>query len=179
MEQKTHILITKFAETCIKNGLYGVSRRKINLISNIIINDHVFIYDITNKEIHGPFSVKKDLFKDDTFVWEYEKPDKKQKRKTKEPKDIQKDKYPYRIQFDIDKDCFTADSSILWELYWNKNDNLLPISTSNKSVITILPDDSKLLLEKIRHQGINLKYDKPHLKNPNLNPFDFFKNRTS
>lgn len=165
MEQKSHILITGFAETCIENGLYGVSRENINLISNINLNDIVYIYDKKNKKLNGPFFVKTDLYFDETEVW----------RITKKNKEL----YPYRISFNYDKNYYIEDSSILWELYWNKNENLLPISTSNKSVITLFPKDSKLLFEKIKSKNNLLKYVKPIIENPNVSPFDYLKNWTT
>ena len=149
MASQFHLLITPRHYTmCLEYGLFGVGRAQMNQMANVRVGDLTFIYTAirlgsrTRPQIFGPFRVISEPFYNDSLVWA---PD------AKAPK---KDKYPYRVKIKLTPEHVCANPlpvQRLWDMREEgKVKSVIDASAlTNKSVINLLPNEGRLILESI------------------------------
>ncbi len=149
MQRKFHLLNSpKYFSISEEYGLFGVSERNINQISNIWKDDIVFYYTAhkvglrTAGFIHGPFSVTSDLFYNHEIVWAADK------------KHPLKDKYPFRIKFKYLEEHICLNPvpiQVFWDLKEEGKIKTVIDSSAliDKAVVTLLEEEGVLLLQTL------------------------------
>ena len=149
MANQFHLLITpRYYTMCLEYGLFGVGRAQMNQIANVRAGDLAFIYTAirvgsrTRPQIFGPFRVISEPFYNDTLVW------------APDPKAPKKDKYPYRVKIGLTPEHVCANPlpvQRLWDMREEgKVKSVIDASAlTNKSVINLLPNEGRLVLESI------------------------------
>jgi hypothetical protein len=148
---KFHLFITPiYYQKCFEYGLFGVGRSNMNQIANVHKGDFIFIYT-TQKAgsrsipfIYGPFKVVSEPFYNDEFIWAKD--------------ENGKDKYPYRIKIDTTREHICEKPISAQKLYDLREEGRIKsvIDSSaliNKSVINLLPNEGKLILESLIQQN--------------------------
>lgn len=150
---KFHLFITPtYYEKSFEYGLFGVGERQMNQIANVHKGDFCFIYTTqrigsrTRPLIYGPFRVVSEPFFNDKFVWSKD--------------DDGKDKYPYRVKIDTTKEHICEKPISAQKLYDLREEgrikSVIDSSTLiNKSIINLLPNEGKLILESLVQQNSN------------------------
>ena len=173
---KFHLFITPvYYEKCFEYGLFGVGRTQMNQIANVHIGDFAFIYTTrqigsrTQPFIYGPFKVVSEPFFNDEFVWSKD--------------ENGKDKYPYRVKIDTTSEHICEKPISAQKLYDLREEGRIKtvIDSSaliNESVINLLPNEGKLILESLIQQNskVSLKESpkKGHAeKEKQINPREF------
>lgn len=148
---KFHLFITPtYYEKCFEYGLFGVARIQMDQIANVHNGDFVFIYTTqkigsrTRPFIYGPFRVVSEPFFNDEFVWLKD--------------ENAKDKYPYRVKIDTTSEHICEKPISAQKLYDLREEGRIKsvIDSSaliNKSVINLLPNEGKLILESLIQQN--------------------------
>lgn len=122
----------------------------MNQIANVHTGDFVFIYTTrrivsrTQPFIYGPFKVISEPFYNDEFVWAKD--------------ENGKDKYPYRVKIDTTSEHICEKPISAQKLYDLREEGRIKtvIDSSaliNKSVINLLPNEGKLILESLIQQN--------------------------
>lgn len=153
MQHRFHLLNSpKYFSISEEYGLFGVSERNLNQLSNIWKGDIVFYYTArkvglrTSGFIHGPFEVTSELFYNDKIVWAEDK------------RYTGKDKYPYRIKIEYLKEHICL-NPIPIEIFWDlKEEGKIKtvIDSSaliDKAVISLLEEEGILLLEALLQEN--------------------------
>ncbi len=161
MQRKFHLLNSpKYYSISEEYGLFGVSERNINQISNIWKDDIVFYYTAhkiglrTSGFIHGPFKVTQDLFYNNKIIWDVDK---------KKP---QIDKYPFRIKFKYLEEHICLNPvpiQVFWDLKEEGKIKTVIDSSAliDKSVVTLLEEEGILLLQTLLQANFKSgKYNK-------------------
>lgn len=149
---KFHLFITPiYYQKCFEYGLFGVGRTQMNQIANVHRGDFVFIYTTqkigtrTKPFIHGPFKVLSEPYFNDEVVW------------VKDEK-TGRDKYPYRVKIDTTAEHICENPISAQKLYDLREEGRIKsvIDSSaliNKSIINLLPNEGKLILESLIQQN--------------------------
>ncbi len=163
MEQKSHILITqKFLDECLQNGIFGVTDKQINYLSNIEQGNTIFLYETSSGRFVGPFTVSKSLFKNISPIW-----------KTKNGIDP----FINRIQFE-GKEAYESDLSVIWKLLFQRNNTkMFTFNTFQRSSITLFNDEYKILIDSLKLSGTTFKEVKRNVILESSN-CDYFKHDT-
>jgi predicted RNA-binding protein len=144
-----HLFITPlYFDRCLEAGLFGVGKGQMNQIANVHAGDFAFIYTArrigsrTRPLIYGPFRVLSEPFFNDSLVW------------AASAKALGKDKYPYRVKVALTPEHVCREPlpvQKLWDLREEgKVKTVIDASAlTNKSVINLLPNEGRLLLEAI------------------------------
>jgi len=153
MQHKFHLLNSpKYFSISEEYGLFGVSERNLNQLSNIWKGDIIFYYTArkvglrTSVFIHGPFEITSELFYNDKIVWAEDK------------RYPGKDKYPYRIKIEYLKEHICL-NPIPIEIFWDlKEEGKIKtvIDSSaliDKAVISLLEEEGILLLEALLQEN--------------------------
>ena len=161
MEQKSHILITqKYLDLCVINGIFGVTDRQINYLSNIEVGNSIFIFETLSGKIVGPFTVTKSLFKNTDKIWE-----------TKGGNDP----FINRIKFEGTDVYESNDISILWKLIFKRDPSkMFTFNTFQRSNITLFKNEVTLLTELLKQNGNLLQKSKSN-KNYIESEYVYFK----
>ena len=178
MTNQFHLLITpRYYGMCLEYGLFGVGRAQMNQIANVHAGDFAFIYTATRAgsrtrpQIFGPFRVMSEPFYNDTVVW------------APDPKVPKKDKYPYRVKIRLTPEHVCSNPlpvQRLWDMREEgKVKSVIDASAlTNKSVINLLPNEGRLILESILQfnprTGRDISpYSGHELKECAIDPCDF------
>jgi len=149
MTARFHLFITPlYFDRCLEAGLFGVGKGQMNQIANVHAGDFAFVYTArrvgsrTRPLIYGPFRVLSEPFFNDSVVW----------AKTKTAP--QTDKYPYRVKIALTPEHVCKEPlpvQKLWDLREEgKVKTVIDASAlTNKSVINLLPNEGRLVLEAI------------------------------
>jgi hypothetical protein len=149
MTARFHLFITPvYFDRCLEAGLFGVGKRQMNQIANVHAGDFAFIYTArrirtrTRPLIYGPFRVLTEPFFNDSVVW------------VEDPKTPAKDKYPFRVKIALTEEHVCREPlpvQKLWDLREEgKVKTVIDASAlTNKSVINLLPNEGRLILEAI------------------------------
>jgi len=149
---KFHLFITPiYYQKCFEYGLFGVGRTQMNQIANVHRGDFAFIYTTqkigtrTKPFIYGPFKVISEPYFNDEIVWAK---DKKTGR----------DKYPYRVKIDTTLEHICEKPISAQKLYDLREEGRIKsvIDSSaliNKSIINLLPNEGRLILESLIQQN--------------------------
>ncbi len=122
----------------------------MNQIANVHKGDFVFIYATqrigsrTKPFIYGPFKVVSEPFFNDEFVWSKDEEG--------------KDKYPYRVKIDTTNEHICEKPISAQKLYDLREEGRIKSvidssALTNKSVINLLPNEGKLILESLIQQN--------------------------
>jgi Protein of unknown function DUF55. len=159
---KFHLFITPiYYQKCFEYGLFGVGRTQMNQIANVHGGDFAFIYTTqkigtrTKPFIYGPFKVVSEPYFNDEIVWA-------KSEKTG------RDKYPYRVKIDITPEHICEKPISAQKLYDLREEGRIKsvIDSSaliNKSIINLLPNEGRLILESLiqqNSQGSNMESPK-------------------
>lgn len=178
MAAQFHLFITPtYYDRCLEYGLFGVGRAQMNQIANVHCGDLAFIYTArkigprTRPVIYGPFRVTSEPFYNDVLVW------------AADGQNRQKDKYPYRVKIRLASEHICAAPlpvQWLWDLREEgKVKTVIDASSlTNKSVINLLPDEGRLLLESLlqlnpRPTADTSPYTGHELEEKPIDPCDF------
>ncbi len=149
---KFHLFITPiYYPKCFEYGLFGVGRTQMNQIVNVHRGDFAFIYTTqkigtrTKPFIYGPFRVVSEPYLNNEVVW------------AKDEK-TGGDKYPYRVKIDTTPEHICEKPISAQKLYDLREEGRIKsvIDSSaliNKSVINLLPNEGKLILESLVQQN--------------------------
>lgn len=161
MKRKFHLLNSpKYFSISEEYGMYGVSERNINQLSNIWKGDIIFYYPAhrvglrTVGFIHGPFEITKELFYNNEIVW------------TSDPENPNQDKYPYRIKFKYIEEHICLNPvpiQTFWDLKEEGKIKTVIDSSAliDKAVTTLLEEEGILLLQALLQANFRSgKYNK-------------------
>jgi hypothetical protein len=149
MQPRFHLFITPLHyDRCLEYGLFGVGETQMNQIANVHEGDLAFVYTArkaggrTRGVIYGPFRILSEPFFSSAEVW------------APSLRTPSHDKYPYRVKMRLTEEHVCLNPlpvQILWDLREEgKVKTVIDASAlTNKSVINLLPNEGRLILEAI------------------------------
>lgn len=178
MQRKFHLLNSpKYFSVSEDYGLFGVSERNINQLSNIWKGDIIFYYTAhkiglrTVGFIHGPFEVTSELFYNSEVVW------------VEDDKKKNYDKYPFRIKFKYLEEHICLNPvpvQVFWDLKEEGKIKTVIDSSAliDKAVTTLLDEEGILLLQALMQanfkSGIyNKKYKSASMIEQKVDPLKY------